>query len=157
MKFLFTLIPLVGLFGLYLIFGSIFGWFGNIGDGCIIVFIVGLVLALCGIISPFVSIFTHVDELGALVSAKLEVINAEKYLTEIKEHVKTVTDIAKDVDDSILVKSNVDHPIVKAMQQLSKAQSTLRKEQDRVARYTGKIHARKAGPFSWVVNVYGEE
>lgn len=156
MKFVFKLIPVYGLMGLWLALAACFDWVPVQNEAAFGVFLVGAIIALFGLISPIVSIFSHADELGKVVQCTQDVENAKAYLEEVKEHVKTVTEVAKEVDDSLIAKSDVDHPIVKAMRELTSAQNTLREEQDQLSRYKGNIAARKAGPFSWVVTMYGE-
>jgi len=157
MKTLFRLIPLyaiASILGLAFIFMDIldFGEHGNV-----FMFILFLVLGLFSTISSFTSVFSHVAELGWLQQKEADLINAEEYLTEMKEHVKMITEKAGEFDENVLAKSNVDHPIVKAMYTLQRAQDDLESAKNQVNRQKASIAARKAGPFGWVVDVYGEK
>jgi hypothetical protein len=111
---------------------------------------------LFGIISTFNSVFNHVGELGKLVEYKQNVMTADEFLVAAKENIKTVTDVAKDLDTAVLAKSNVDHPAVRAMDTLMSAQKSLQGAKNNVNYTQGKIAARKIGPFGWVVKMYGE-
>lgn len=160
MKFLFSLIPLYGLLGLILVVMIGTGQFDHrfVGDGYIfITFISSLFIGLFGLVSPIVTVFTHLNDLS-YIQRKIEVIkNCKTHRTAIKEHIKTVTNIASTLDAELLVKSNIDHPVVKAMDELVSAEDSLTYARNELAAYKGKIAARKRGPFKWVVNLYGEE
>lgn len=157
MKFLFSLIPFYGIAGFAVAFSSLMGVMPMYNAGsAVIMAIIAAVIALFGIISTFVSIFTHTEQLGKIIEHKKDVEDAEEYLEAAKEHVKTVTDIAKELDESVLAKSSVDHPAVKAMNTLTSAQSTLKNAKSYLNTIQGRIAARKVGPFGWVVSMYGE-
>jgi hypothetical protein len=157
MRILFSLIPIYGLAGAALAIASAMSMVPTYNHATMTFqIVVGTIIAMFGIISTFNSVFNHVAELGKLVEHKQDVTNAEEYLTEAKEHIKTVTDIAKDLDAAVLAKSDVDHPAVRAMKELTSAQSTLKSTKDTLNHTQGQIAARKAGPFNWVVTLYGE-
>lgn len=157
MKFIFSLIPAYGLGGAALSIFTLMGVVPQYNHATMFVtVVVGIIIALFGLISTFTAVFNHVDQLGSLVEHKQDVTNAEEYLAEAKKHIKTVTDIAKELDDAVLAKSDVDHPAVKAMHALTSAQNILKTTKDTLNYTQGKIAARKAGPFSWVVTLYGE-
>jgi hypothetical protein len=160
MKFLISLIPFYGLAGAIVVISTITGLItfegGCDSAGMVITTIGGILVALFGFISTLVALFTHVDNLGDLVKYKNNVEAAEEFLKASKEHVKTVTDIANDVDDSLLVKSGIDHPIVKAMQTLTSAQHELLNSKNKLNRTLGMIAGRKKGPFGWIVKLYGD-
>jgi len=124
--------------------------------GAIVVVIITAVIALFSICATVTSVFSHSEELGNLVRYRKDVKSAQEFLTAAKKHVKTVTDIAEKVDVALLVKADVDHPIVKAMQALNSAEGKLCETKEKLNRAEGNIEARKSGPFSWVVSLYGD-
>jgi len=117
----------------------------------------GLVFAVGAVstISSLVSVFSHLSELGWLQEREAALVNAEEYLKEMKEHVKMITE-ETNLDDNVLAKSNVDHPIVRALHTIQRAQSDLESAKNSVTHRKSGIAARKAGPFCWVVDMYGE-
>lgn len=130
----------------------------DVGDGYKgIVFAALVLIALITIISSVASVFTHLDNLASLREYEGSVKNHEEHVEQIKESIKMITDNSKDFDADVLAKSNVDHPIVKAMHELTCAQDRLRDCKNRVEDYKGRISARAAGPFKWVVDTYGDK
>jgi len=160
MRFIFSLIPLYGVLAAIGVFAMGTGSFNteHMGGGYVATtFVILLVIAVFGIIPTIVSIFEHVSQLGRLQEEKEEVENNILHCDAIKKHIEMVTNIATEIDAEILAKSNVDHPIVKAMQELTRAESDLRYARNKVAGVKSKIAARKRGPYRWVVSMYGEE
>jgi len=157
MKFLLSLIPIYGFGGAILVIGTLMGIVPQYSPpAAVITIVVGGIIALVGIISTFSSVFNHVEELGKLVEYRQDVTTADEFLVAAKENIKTVTDVAKDLDTAVLAKSNVDHPAVRAMDTLMSAQKSLQGAKNNVNRTQGQIAARKVGPFGWVVKMYGE-
>lgn len=121
------------------------------------IFIAIVLIALITIISSVASVFNHLDNLANLREYTNNVKNYEEHVEQIKESIKMITDNSKDFDADVLAKSNVDHPIVKAMRELTDAQDRLRDCKNRVGDYAARISARATGPFSWVVANYGDK
>lgn len=129
-----------------------------VGDGYKGIIFVSLVLiALITIISSVASVFAHLDNLANLRDYVGRVKNHEEHIDNIKESIKMITDNSKDFDADVLAKSNVDHPVVKAMHELTTAQDRLRDCKNSVEDYKGRISARRDGPFGWVVATYGDK
>ena len=99
--------------------------------------------------------FNHLSELGYLKEREDDVVTYTDYLKEMKEHVKMITEDTK-LDDNLLAKSNVDHPIISALHTLKVAEDDVQCSKRRVNDMKSRIAARKAGPFGWVVDMYGE-
>lgn len=157
MKTLLKFIPFYAVASWVYVYGLFAGHINLEGSAAGFTMIAAIIIGLFATISTFTSIFSHLAELGSLRSCIENVANAEEYLKEIKENIKIVTDTTKDLDDSVVAKANVEHPIVSAMREVSAAQKDLRKYKNNLASYRSDIAARKVGPFGWVVNMYGEE
>jgi len=157
MKKIFSLIPVYAVVSVVYFFALAFGGIQLSEGWALSTGIISFIVALFTVISSVSSVFTHVSELGTLRQRVKEVSNAEEFLKEMKEHVKMITDSSKELDEGLLAKSNVDHPIVSALSQLNNAQRQLRDSKNQLAYVEGYISARKAGPFKWVVDMYGEK
>lgn len=157
MKFLFKLIPLyavLSIVGLVLLLSDVLE-FGNFVSAAMAITFV--IVGLVSTISSYTSVFEHLYELGKLQKAIADLTNTEEYLREMKDHVKMITDKADKLDDNVLAKSNVDHPIVSALHILKQAQGDVGCAKNNINDYESRIAARKNGPFGWVVDMYGEK
>ena len=122
-----------------------------------VVFIALVLIALITIISSVAAVFNHLDHLSEVRDYKGRIKNHEEHIEQIKESIKMITEKAGEFDAEVMAKSNVDHPIVKAMHRLTDAQDKLRDCKNTVADYKARISARESGPFGWVVKTYGAE
>lgn len=155
MKKLFSLIPLYAVVS-WVVWIMILVDFINIGEPMdVIIGSLAFIVGLFATISSFTSIFSHLSELGWLQEREADVVTFTDYLKEMKEHVKMITEDTK-IDDNLLAKSNVDHPIISALHTLRTAENDVQSSKRRVNDMKSRIAARKAGPFSWVVDMYGE-
>jgi arginine utilization protein RocB len=168
MKKLFSLIPLYAVVS-WVVFIMILVDYIDVGhpmDGVLggIAVIVGLFTT----ISSLVSVFSHLSELGWLKEREDDVVTYTDYLKEIKEHVKMITEDTK-LDDNLLAKSNVDHPIISALHTLKNAENDVQSSKKReiadavekILRNTNhpelpdgdinfKLHVEGAEDWSWV-------
>lgn len=155
MKKLFNLIPLymVVSWVAYIMILTDMIDYGHPWDG--ILGALALIVGVFSTISSFTSVFGHLSDLGSLQEREAALVNAEEYLKETKEHVKMITE-KTNLDENVLAKANVSHPIVNALEVVKRAQADLESSKNSVTHYKSLIAARKAGPFSWVVDMYGE-
>ena len=156
MKKLFSLIPLYAVLAVLYLIAMSAGMVNIPAHATIFTTVLAGIIGAFSGISSIISVFSHIDQLASLKRRKQELINDEEHLKEMKEHVKLITD-STDLDENLLAKSNVDHPIVSALSHLAQAERSVRDSKDRIAYTRSSIDARKTGPFKWVVDMYGEE
>lgn len=159
MRLFFSLFPVYAVISVLIIIGLGSGIFPNenVDTGWkVLLGVMAVLVGLITIIGSFGSVFTHVQQLGQLQHRKQKIEHAEEHIKNVQETIKMVTDVATDIDESLIVKSNVDHPVVKAMRELTEAQDKLLRYKNDLAHIRGEIYARKHGPFGWVVKMYGE-
>jgi hypothetical protein len=111
----------------------------------VLILIILIVVAFFG----FFSALNHVDDL-AIVRGQQEVI--EVYEDRIKS-LETRLNSFKYPQSALL---NADSPVASIVNSLSEAEKELKANEER-AKARRNIIARKAGPFSFVVTIYGEE
>jgi len=71
MKALFNLIPLYGLIGAMIVLGLATGIIAPPDDGDVAtLFALGLLSGVFGLVSPLVSVFNHIFELGRVITRK---------------------------------------------------------------------------------------
>lgn len=155
MKTIFSLIPLYAVLSwIYLIMISL-GMVNIPHNAIVFTSILVFVLGAFTTISTIVSVFIHITEVQAIKVSENNLANAEEYLNEVKDHIKIITE-KTELDENVLAKSNVDHPIVSALNKLTNAQGRVETMKNYLSTAKSKIQERKNGPFKWVVDVYGE-
>jgi len=127
--------------------------------------VVGALSAL-GVFIAAVSITSvmtdHAKDLGNIRIQDEKIANAEQYLANVKTNFASL----KDTLEATLGKlpeqlMNQDNPVSSLvggiMSELNSAEKKVLERKQWKAEYRGSIEARKIGPFSWIVDLYGDE
>ncbi len=111
---------------------------------------------LFGLITIIGSIFSHIENLGRVRLGNERIAAAQVRTKQLKDSIKEVLG-DKILNDDILALANKDNPISEAINSLDISIRNEEGEQDRLINAKADIVARKAGPLSFVVSLYGEE
>ncbi len=111
---------------------------------------------LIGVMTIITSIFSHIENLSRVRLGEVRVVDAARRTAQLKDNIKEIFG-GKVLTDDILALANKDNPISKAIGSIDSAILNEEYEKNRLIRAKESIIARKTGPLSFVVSLYGEE
>jgi hypothetical protein len=129
--------------------------------GVWITLILSTIFGLTAFFSTQSEITNHAYALSQLRVADEEIKNQEEHLAKVKENFDglraSLQETLKDLPEQLMNQDNPVSALVNAlMEEVNKAERALVKAKNDKLYYEAKVHARKIGPWAWIVEKYGD-
>lgn len=129
--------------------------------GVWITLILSTIFGLVAFFSTQAEITNHAYCLSQIKVADQEIKNQEVHLLKVKENFdglrESLQETLKDLPEQLMNQDNPVSSLVNAlMEEVNKAERVLVKVKNQKLYHEAKVHARKIGPWCWIVEKYGD-
>ena len=150
-------IPMLGVVFLVVSFTGVCAIYPYVGTNVMVALVFGVLSAVC-LISSYNVIENHAKDLGILRTQQLKIQEAEHKLVVIKENMKELVGDIKEIDQNLLVQAgSSNNPISSVISNIDQAIDNIETRRNDLTYRKARIAERKASPFGWLFDHYGEE